>query len=85
MSLVSLDLILLAVGELFVPVLDYADAGPGCVADGLKDQEAPPERSNRVFIQRFSSQQGGPSRGHGVILPCTATTLLAVGMGATRD
>ena len=48
-------------------------------------QRAPPQRSNRVFIQRFNSQQGGASGSHGVILPCTATTLLGVRIGATPN
>ncbi len=37
-------------------------------------QRAPPERSNRVFIEGFSSQQAGSSRGHRVILACGATS-----------
>ena len=37
-------------------------------------QRAPPERSKRVFIEGFSSQQAGSSRGHRVILACGAAS-----------
>ena len=47
-------------------------------------QRAPPQRSNRVVIQRFNSQQGGSSRGHAVILACVGASRRNVRMEAMR-